>query len=228
MKTILIIEDDEMLNSGLCYNIELAGYEVGSAMTINDAKNMFPGKKWDLLLVDVNLPDGNGFEFGKWVREQSRVPLIFLTGNDLDENILEGFDAGADDYITKPFNIKIVLKRIEVLLSRTTSYGSTSKQFVCGNLNVDFDGMQITRQNESVELTPTEFRLLKVFCQNEGIVLTRDTLLEKLWDKDANFVDNHTLTINISRLKSKIKDDDYSYIKTIYGTGYQWIGAVNE
>lgn len=227
MTKILIIEDDEMLNSGLCYNMELAGYEIGSAMTISVAKSLYQEKNWDLLLVDVNLPDGNGFDFGKWVREQSKVPLIFLTGNDLDENVLEGFDAGADDYITKPFNIKIVLKRIEAILSRSSRGDNENNTHVCGNLEIDFDSMQISKLEEGIELTPTEFKLLKVFCDNDGIVLTREVLLEKLWDKDGNFVDNHTLTINISRLKSKIKDDDYSYIKTIYGTGYQWIGATN-
>lgn len=228
MAKILILEDDEMLNAGLCYNLQLAEYETESATSVDEAKDKFPSEEWDLLLIDVNLPDGSGLGFSKWVREQSNVPIVFLTGNDLDEDVIKGFDAGADDYITKPFNIKIVVKRIEAILSRMPNDREIEDAYMCGDLLVDFNNMTLMKKGANIELTPTEYKLLNIFVLSKGVVLTREILLEKLWDKDRNFVDDHTLTINISRLKSKIKDEKYSYIKTIYGTGYQWIGEKNE
>ena len=227
MKKILVIEDDKALNSGLCFNLEIKGYETGSALTMEEGNAKLSEGKWDLLLLDVNLPDGNGFDFGKRIKSSMDIPLIFITGNDLDENIIQGFDSGADDYITKPFNIEIVLKRIDAVLKRTS--GKTSENIIrTGNLEIDFDAMVVIKNEKIKKLTPTEFKLLEIFTKNKGIVLKRDVLLEKLWDKDGNFVDDHTLTINISRLKSKLADREYTYIKTIYGIGYQWIGEKDD
>lgn len=141
--------------------------------------------------------------------------------------VVEGFDLGADDYITKPFNVKIAMRRIDAVLRRTGPEKGPSV-YRCGNLAVDFEGRTVTKNGRRLMLTPTEYKLLYIFVKNPGTALTRNLLLEKLWDNEGNFVDEHTLTINISRLRAKIADDTYKYIKTIYGMGYQWIGEANE
>lgn len=221
MKGILIIEDDEMLNAGLCYNLQMEGYEAVPAFDAGGAWKLVNEREFALVLMDVNLPDEDGFTLGRRIREKSSVPIIFLTANDMDEDMIKGFEAGADDYITKPFNIRVVLQRIQAILRRCE--GTKSSVLNCGNLEIHFDRQTVLKQGRPLVLTPTEFKLLSKFCSNQTQVLTRQILLEDLWDADGNFVDEHTLTINISRLRSKISDDKYSYIKTIYGVGYQWV-----
>lgn len=221
MKGILIIEDDEMLNAGLCYNLQMEGYEAVPVFDGGGARKLFNEREFDLVLMDVNLPDEDGFSLGRRIREKSSVPIIFLTANDMDEDMIKGFEAGADDYITKPFNIRVVLQRIQAILRRCE--GTKLSVMNCGNLEIHFDRQTVLKQGRPLVLTPTEFKLLSKFCSNQTQVLTRQVLLEDLWDVDGNFVDEHTLTINISRLRSKISDDKFSYIKTIYGVGYQWV-----
>lgn len=221
MKGILIIEDDEMLNAGLCYNLQMEGYEAVQVFDGGGAWKLFNEREFDLVLMDVNLPDEDGFSLGRRIREKSSVPIIFLTANDMDEDMIKGFEAGADDYITKPFNIRVVLQRIQAILRRCE--GTKLLVMNCGNLEIHFDRQTVLKQGRPLVLTPTEFKLLSKFCSNQTQVLTRQVLLEDLWDVDGNFVDEHTLTINISRLRSKISDDKFSYIKTIYGVGYQWV-----
>lgn len=227
MKSILIVEDDIILNAGLCYNLNLLGYQAESAYDIATAKQNFKEQEWALCILDVNLPDGDGIAFGQEVRKKSKVPIIFLTARDMDEDMMRGFDAGADDYITKPFHVKILMQRIQAILRRCQE---TKEEVIsqCGNLEIDFEGYIVKKSGKALTLTPTEYKLLYKFCKNPGNVLTRQVLLEDLWDKNENYVDEHTLTINISRLRSKIADETYSYIKTIYGMGYQWIGERHE
>lgn len=223
MERILIIEDDEMLNAGLCYNMQAAGYIPVPAYDLKTARDLLHSQRWDLILLDVNLPDGNGYAFAGQIRRDSDVPVIFLTAQDMDEDMVKGFEAGADDYITKPFNIKVVLQRIRAVLNRCGK-AKAAEELVCGNLRVNLSEMTVQKGNSPLALTPTEYKLLKTFLQNPGQVLTREIILEKLWDSEKNFVDEHTLTINVSRLRSKISDAQYTYIKTVYGVGYQWIG----
>lgn len=223
MEQILIIEDDEMLNAGLCYNLQAAGYTPTPAYDLKTARDLLHSRKWDLILLDVNLPDGDGFTFAGQIRRDSDVPVIFLTAQDMDEDMVKGFEAGADDYITKPFNIKVVLQRIRAVLNRCGK-AKDADEVLCGNLRINLAEMSVQKGSFPLALTPTEFKLLKTFLQNQGQVLTREIILEKLWDCEGNFVDEHTLTINVSRLRSKISDEQYTYIKTVYGVGYQWIG----
>ncbi|WP_313134088.1 response regulator transcription factor [Anaerocolumna sp.] len=226
MKSILIIEDDEILNAGLCYNLNLEGYETVPAYNIDSAKTIFPEQEWALCILDVNLPDGDGIDYGKVIRKQSRVPIIFLTARDMDEDMIRGFSAGADDYITKPFNVKILMQRVHAILRRCQE--AEESIYRCGNLEIDFKNYIVKKNGKALTLTPTEYKLLFQLCKNPGNVLTRQILLEELWDKNENYVDEHTLTINISRLRAKIADEKYVYIKTIYGLGYQWIGEKYE
>lgn len=225
MKRILVVEDDEMLGAGLCYNLELEGFKTTLVQNFADAAERIETELWDMVILDVNLPDGDGFSLAEKIQRRAKTPLIFLTACDLDDDILKGFELGADDYITKPFNIKIVIKRINAVFRR--SEASRKELFVCGNLEIDFEKRTASKNGEPLILTPTEFKLLQLFCKNPGKVLTRKILLESLWDNEGNFVDEHTLTINVSRLRSKISDESSDYIKTIYGMGYEWSGEQN-
>lgn len=225
MNAVLIIEDDAMLNAGLCYNFNLEGYETKSADCVSRAKELLLENQFAMLLIDVNLPDGDGFELASWVRQRSRVPMIFLTACDMDEEMMKGFEAGADDYITKPFNIMILLQRVKAILRRCEAKATEEGTQICGNLFIDFEAQTVERKGKRLLLTPTEYKLLYKFLKNPGMVLTRAVLLEELWDQFGNFVDEHTLTIHISRLRKKIADESYTYIETVYGTGYRWIGA---
>lgn len=225
MKRILVVEDDEMLGAGLCYNLELEGFKTTLVQNFADAAERIETELWDMVILDVNLPDGDGFSLAEKIQRRAKTPLIFLTACDLDDDVLKGFELGADDYITKPFNIKIVIKRINAVFRR--SEASRKELFVCGNLEIDFEKRTASKNGEPLILTPTEFKLLQLFCKNPGKVLTRKILLESLWDNEGNFVDEHTLTINVSRLRSKISDESSDYIKTIYGMGYEWSGEQN-
>ncbi len=179
-------------------------------------------EEWDLLLLDVNLPDGDGFSFAGRIRKQQDIPIIFLTAKDMDTDMMTGFENGADDYVTKPFHVQILIQRIRAVLNRYTAGKRQESRKKAGNLEVDLKAYKVWKKGEELILTPTEFKLLRKFLENPDIVLTRGVLLEELWDKERDFVDEHTLTIFVSRLRSKIADEEYQYIQTIYGTGYQW------
>lgn len=229
MQAILVAEDDEILNAGLCYNLREEGYDTVPAYNLEQAQSAFSAKEFALILLDVNFPEGDGLVFARYIRERSKVPVFFLTACDMDEDIMKGFDAGADDYMTKPFNVKILMQRIRAVLRRYQGGSEQStNEFVCGNLRIDFEGYQVKKNGKMLTLTPTEYKLLFKLCRNPQIVLTRSVLLEEIWDSRENFVDEHALTVQMSRLKSKIGDKEYSYIKTIYGMGYQWIGERHE
>lgn len=224
---ILIIEDDIALAEGLKLNLELSGFAASIAFAIKDAKRKLDAGHADLLLLDVNLPDGDGVTFANEIRNRREIPIIFLTARDMDEDMIAGFQAGADDYITKPFNVQVLIQRVNAVLRRYLPVEDAKKRQKIGHLEIDFESYIVTRKGEPLSLTPTEFKLLVKFCQNPGIVLTRNVLLDELWDQDGNFVDEHTLTIFVSRLRTKISDEEFSYIKTVYGTGYRWIGEEN-
>lgn len=218
MQTVFVVEDDEMLNAGICFNIQNNNWKALSAQSIAEAKKLIQENKIDLVLLDVNLPDGNGFEFSKVIKEQKNLPFIFLTAHNLDDEILKGLELGADDYITKPFNVKILLKKIELILNRNNV---KKDLFTIKDLSINFEDRTVKKSGEIIYLTPTEFDLLQVFVKNKSMVLTRQILLEKLWDSKENFVDEHTLTLNISRLRSKLDKENDKYIETIYGVGYK-------
>ena len=223
MKRILVVEDDVMLNSGLCYNLELDSYKSVPAHDAAMALEKIKKETFDLTILDVNLPDGNGFELCKRIRAVRDIPVIFLTARDLEADVMKGFDLGADDYITKPFNINIFRKKVAAVLKRSGESAS-QKLYFCDDLMIDFDKLTATIKNEPIIFTPTEYKILKIFTSNPNVLLTRQVLLEKLYDVDANFVDEHALTVNINRLRNKIETEDRKYIKTVYGMGYLWAG----
>jgi DNA-binding response OmpR family regulator len=223
MRRILVVEDDVMLNSGLCYNLELDGYKAVPVHTLESAMEKIKIEGYDLIILDVNLPDGDGFELCKKIKAVQNTPVVFLTARDLEADVMTGFDLGADDYITKPFNINIFRKKVAVIMNRSEKL-TNQNLYINGDLTIDFDRLIASIKNEPVVFTPTEYRILKIFISNPEILLTRQLLLEKLYDVDANFVEEHALTVNINRLRSKLETGEKKYIRTVYGMGYIWVG----
>lgn len=224
MSNILIVEDDKGLNDGLVYDLQEEGYQVFSALTAFLALEIFKVQDVDLVLLDGNLPDSDGFTLCSQMKKLRDVPVIFLTARDLEKDEMRGFDCGADDYITKPFSMVLLHKRISAVLKRTDKT-NMSKGYSDGFLTVDFDTTNVTLNGTPLALTPTEYKLIKLFIDNKGKVLTRQIILERLWDANGNFVDEHALTVNIGRLRGKLEKDGHKYIKTVYGMGYMWDGG---
>ncbi|MCI9597204.1 MAG: response regulator transcription factor [Firmicutes bacterium] len=232
MKTILVIEDDRELSHGICYALRKEAYAPMPAYSLKEAKDTFSQNKADLILLDVNLPDGEGFSFCGWVRAQENsqaIPVLFLTARDLEEDALKGYELGGDDYITKPFSMKILLKKIDVALKRMrTAAGEEASRaqgsnFDDGFLRIDFDKAKVEAGGQERSVTPTEFRLLRELVEHKGKLLTYSVLLERLWDSAGQFVDKHALAVNVNRLRGKIEDQDHKYISNVYGMGYQWL-----
>ena len=225
---LLVVEDDRLLNNTLCYNLSAAGYTVDAAMTKSAADDLCKAQDYDLIVLDVNLPDGNGFELCRKIKERRPdTAVIFLTANDMESDMLKGFELGADDYVTKPFSISVFRKKVSALLARIRKQ-TGGDCYTDGTLSINFSELTAALAGKSVIFTPLEYRLLKVLVRNPKIVLTRQVLLEKLWDADENFVDEHNLTVAISRIRGKIETDGLQYIKTVYGMGYMWIGGMKK
>lgn len=223
---ILVVEDDHLLNNTLCYNLSAAGYAVDEAMTKSVATQLIEKQDYNLIVLDVNLPDGDGFDFCNTIKERRPdTAVIFLTARDMESDQLRGFELGADDYVTKPFPMSIFLKKVAALLARVSKQNG-GDCYDDGNLFINFSEMTAALAGQSIVFTPMEYRLLKVLTKNTQIVLTRQVLLEKLWDIDGNFVDEHALTSAMSRVRNKIETGTVQYIKTVYGMGYMWIGGM--
>lgn len=216
MIKILLIEDDDTIAFGIRSALKKKGYEVISCMDMAEGRRLFSGEI-SLILLDLNLPDGSGYEFCGWVKERGDTPVIFLTVRDDAADITKGLDMGADDYITKPFSISVLESRIRAVLRRIskTEEGILS----CGTIRIDKKRMQASAYGEDISLTSLEYRLLLILMENKGCILPRNLILEKLWDDEANFVNDNTLTVAIKRLREKLKDA--SCIKTIRGIGYR-------
>ena len=187
-----------------------------------------PAYDYDLIVLDVNLPDGNGFDFCAEIKERRPdTAVIFLTTNDMESDQLRGFELGADDYVTKPFPISVFRKKVSALLGRIQRQAG-GDCYTDGTLSINFSELTAALAGEPVIFTPMEYRLLKVLVRNPQTVLTRQVLLEKLWDADENFVDEHALTVVISRIRGKIEAGGLQYIKTVYGMGYMWVGGIKK
>ena len=209
------------MNAGLTYDLELEKYKVFSAFTLAEGREILACEAPDLILLDGNLPDGDGFDFCRTVKLKHDIPVIFLTARDMEQEEMQGFDCGADDYITKPFKMPILHRRIQAALRKTGAREERSL-YDDGFLRIDFDQMIAVRGEETLMMTPTEFKLLRLLIVNAHNVLTKRLLLEKIWDQSGNFVDEHTVAVNINRLRKKIEAPEHVYIKTLYGVGYQW------
>ncbi|MGX7163600.1 response regulator transcription factor [Enterococcus massiliensis] len=218
MPSLLIIEDDLRLNQALCLFFRDAGYQTESAADLQTAKKLAASVSFDLILSDLILPDGTGFAFAKWFGEE-KCPIIFLTAKDEEEDILEGYDVGCIDYIVKPINPEILKRKIQAILERTSVDLAIIRY---QDLSVDLEKKKAFIQNKEIKLTAKEYKLLAVLVQNRGKILTKETLLRKVWDIDGNFVGENTVSVTINRLRKKINDNpaDPCYIKNIFGLGY--------
>ncbi len=225
MSKILVVEDDLTLSAGLCFALDNSGLLTVPAYTCQKARQLLKINQFQLAILDVNLPDGSGFGLCREVKAAApELPVIFLTANDLEQDQLNGFDLGADDYITKPFSIQILKRRVEAVLRRGASK-SIADGFDDGFLRLDFQALTAVRGGERLAITPNEYKLLRLLTANAGAVVTRRLLLEKLWDSGGNFIDDHTLTVTMNRLRAKIEDAGHTYIQTVRGMGYVWTGA---
>lgn len=222
---ILIVEDDTALNESLNYNLKISGYDTTTTFTKEDCLTALKYNVYDLVILDVWLPDGNGFSICSEIKKICPNTIVFfLTANDLECDVLKGYDLGGDDYITKPFSINVLKKKIEVLASRK-QYDLSIDCYNDGTLEINFSDMTIKVNEIVASLTTMECRLLQVLIENPNKVLTRKSLLERLWDKNGSFVEEHALTTAISRLRNKMAIDGDIYIKTVYGMGYMWLGG---
>ena len=225
MKKILLIEDNKGITEGLCDTFTEPEYELLTAGNLKEAGALLsehPG----LVLLDVSLPDGNGFDFCREVKERRPdTAVIFLTANDMESDMLKGYELGAEDYVTKPFPMSVFQKKLSVVLGRLAKQSGGGDSYEDGALSINFSEMTASLSGKALVFTPLEYRLLKILTKNPQNVLTRQVLLEKLWDADGNFVDEHALTAAISRVRNKIETDGRQYIKTVYGMGYMWIGG---
>ena len=226
MKRILIVEDDALLNKTLAYNLISDGWEVTPALNARTAASLLAGTEFDLVLLDINLPDGNGYDLCRLVKpEYPDTVVIFLTANDQESDQLRGYEVGAVDYITKPFSIGALQRKIRAMFAMLEHHKPARDLYDDGRLFLDFSEQTATLNGKPITLSPMEYKMLFLFCKNPRQVLTRQRLLERLWDVDEKFVDEHTLTTSISRIRGKIEADGDAYIKTIYGIGYQWTGG---
>ena len=226
MKRILIVEDDALLNKTLAYNLSSDGWDVTPALNAKTAAALLAGTEYDLVLLDINLPDGNGYDLCRLVKpEHPDTVVIFLTANDQESDQLRGYEAGALDYITKPFSIEALQRKIRAMFAMLEHHKPAKDLYDDGRLFLDFSEQSATLNGKPVTLSPMEYKMLYLFCKNPRQVLTRQRLLERLWDVDEKFVDEHTLTTSISRIRGKIEAEGDTYIKTIYGIGYQWTGG---
>lgn len=223
MQRILLLEDDLSLMDGLSFALRKQGWEITVARTVNEAREIWNENGFDLLVLDVTLPDGNGFDFCRYVRSNSSVPVLFLTAMDEETSVIKGLDLGGDDYVTKPFKLGILLSRINALLRRTG--GTQDRQTLESNgITVAMEQGQAYKNHESLELTGLEYRLLCLFIQNANRVLSKEQIYERLWDCEGNFVDDNTLSVYIRRLRLKIEDnpEQPERIVTVRGLGYKW------
>ena len=226
MKGILIVEDDALLNKTLAYNLISDRWDVTSALNAKTAADLLAGRSYDLVLLDINLPDGNGYDLCRLIKpEHPSTVVIFLTANDQESDQLRGYEAGAVDYITKPFSIEALQRKIRAMFAMLEHHKPAKDLYDDGRLFLDFSEQSATLNGKPLTLSPMEYKMLYLFCKNPRQVLTRQKLLERLWDVDEKFVDEHTLTTSISRIRGKIEAEGDTYIKTIYGIGYQWTGG---
>lgn len=222
MTAIMIVEDDRMLNEGLAFALEKEGYDIIQAYSAGEALTVWYSLDLHLLILDINLPDRSGIELCKEIRKISEVPVLFLTANDTDQDIVRGFQSGADDYIAKPFSMAVLSQRVKAVLRRRGD--DRPERFVYKDLTIYYDKMKVFKSGAELKLTSTEFKLLAVLTRGSKQIMTRQMIVEQMWDIDGAFVDENTLSVNIKRLRDKIEDDpkNSAYIKTVFGIGYTW------
>ncbi|MGI5876411.1 MAG: response regulator transcription factor [Dethiobacteria bacterium] len=224
MNHILLVEDDLSIIDGLEFSLRKNGFDVDIARTVKEAFLALNDKTYDLLILDLALPDGSGFEICKKVRRSSHVPIIFLTASDEEVNIVMGLDMGGDDYITKPFKLNELISRTNALLRRSKLSKGSQHELASNGIRVKLLENRVWKDNREIELTASEYRLLCLLMQHPNSILTRGTILARLWDNSGNFIDDNTLSVYVRRLREKIEDDPENplFLLTARGLGYRW------
>lgn len=222
MKTILLLEDDENLNRGIALKLSKEGYHMLTAYTIGEAEVLFQREEVHMVISDITLPDGNGLEFGRNVRARSNVYLLYLTALDQELDIVNGFDSGADDYITKPFSVTVLTSKVNALMRRLED--SRKELLVTEQFEISLGELQVRKDGEIIALSRTELQLFLYLVEHAGKIMTKENILEKIWGLDGQFVDDNTVTVNISRLKNKLGTECISNVR---GLGYIWTSEVS-
>lgn len=223
MARVLIVEDDAGLNNGIVLSLRQDNFDFFQAFTVREAREQLRVRTFDLVILDLNLPDGNGFEICRDIRRTSLIPIIILTANDLELDIVSGLELGADDYITKPFSLMVLRARVSALLRRSGN-SPGSGRIELGDFIFDFDNMEFFKNGCAITLSKTEQKLLKLLVNNRGTTLPRSLLMDRVWSDGAEYVDENALSVSVSRLRNKLEDDPSrpAYIHTVYGVGYLW------
>ena len=230
MAKILLLEDDTSLNRGISLKLEKEGYEVLSAVRAAQAEEMFRENEVSLIISDITMEDGDGLEFCRSIRRVSDVHLIFLTALDQEVDIVNGYDAGADDYITKPFSLMVLISKVNALMRRIGQDQEEHGQIlVTGSIRVQCREMRVYKEETEILLSKKEMQLLLHFLEYPKQIISKEQILEAVWDMDGQFVDDNTVPVTISRLKKKIAgEEDYEYIKNVRGLGYLWTAEVSK
>ena len=225
MKNILLIEDNESILKGLVYSFEQERFKVTTAMTIKDSKNLLESNNiYNLIILDISLPDGSGFDLCKYIKSNYNIPIIFLTAKDEEQDVVQGFDLGADDYITKPFNPLELIARVKSAYRRYTKYNEKNEENIIyiNGLEIDQDKHICKLYDKQIELTPMEFDILLYLAQKRGNVVSSEELFEKVW-KEKYLENNNTVMVHIRRIREKLKENTKNpkFIKTVWGVGYK-------
>lgn len=224
MKRLFLVEDDLSLISGLSFAVKKQGYEIDVARTTLEADKMWVNGEYDLVILDVSLPDGSGFDLCKKIRQTSKIPIMFLTAADEETDIIMGLDIGGDDYITKPFKLAVFLSRINALLRRSENFNPAVTELSLNDIKVQLLKGEVYKGGKLLDLTASEYKLLCLFMENPDVVISPEQILSKLWDCNDNYIDNNSLTVYISRLRTKIEDNPGKpqRIVTVRRMGYKW------
>ena len=222
MRQILILEDDGTLGQGICLALQSPDMEATLCRTLAEGRAKLESVHFDLLLLDINLPDGSGIDLLRSVRQASAVPVILLTANDMEMDIVNGLESGADDYITKPFSLAVLRARVHAQLRRGAAVKSGVVEI--DGFRFDFDRMEFRRTGRAVELSKTEQKLLRLLVENRGRTLSRAALMDRIWTDGGAYVDENALSVAVKRLRDKLEETPAKprYLKTVYGIGYTW------
>lgn len=224
MKRIFFVEDDLSLINGLSFAIKKQGYEIDVARTSLEAEQLWMNGKYDLVILDVSLPDGSGYDICQKIRKVSKVPIMFLTAADEETDIIMGLDIGGDDYITKPFKLAVFLSRVNALLRRSENFNQMETELSSNGITIQRLKGEVYKNGKQIDLTASEYKPLCLFMENPDMILSPEQILSRLWDCDEKYIDTNTLTVYIRRLRKKIEDDpaDPHSIVTVRGMGYKW------
>ena len=222
IQKIILLEDDTTLGNGIRLARQSPSVQITLCRTLTQAQNALAQNNYDLLILDINLPDGSGLELLEQVRQSSAVPVILLTANDMEMDVVTGLESGADDYITKPFSLAILRARVNAQLRRGMSTKTSCIEI--DGFQFDFERMEFRKAGQSIELSKTEQKLLRILVENRGQTLPRATFIDRIWTDGAEYVDENALSVTVKRLRDKLEDTPSSpqYLKTVYGIGYTW------